>query len=67
MKVKKKVIFLDLNMYNQYYKNIKRFVLNYLWQYFNLNREAIFIKLVLFIKLVNKLLPIIITNKSVVY
>lgn len=60
----KNVIFSDLNTYYQWYKNIKGSIPNHLWQYFDLDGEAIFVEPVPPIKLVDKPSPIITANKS---
>lgn len=67
-KAAKNIIFSDLNTYYYWFKNIKWFVFNYFWQYFDLNGETIFIEAILSIKLVDKLsLTIIIIKKIAAY
>lgn len=61
------MIFLDLNTYYQWYENIRGSVSNYFLQYFDPDREVIFVEPVLPIKSINKLPPTIAPSKSSVY
>lgn len=67
IKAAKNVIFSESNTYYQRYKNIKTFIFNYFWQYFYPNKEAIFVKLIIPIILVNRLLSIIIASGKTIY
>lgn len=66
-KAAKDVIFSDSNTYYQWYENIRGSVLNYLWQYFDLDREAIFVEPVPPIKPVDEPPPTITASGSAAY
>lgn len=55
----KNVILLNSNTYYQWYKNIREFILNHFWRYFDPDRETIFVEPILYIEPIDKLPPTI--------